>query len=140
MVTLKNRGVIMSNNKKYRAWDSRNNEFAYSEKDDCFYINTKGVLFMYALPKPEDGGETVYHKSYDVDAFTGMQDVNNVDMYQNDIASIAGIGAVVIDICPLYGVIYKTNSGNWTYADSAGEGDYPTVVGNIFESKELLEF
>ena len=61
---------------KFRAWDSRNNEMVFSDETPCFYINTQGVLFMYGIPKKEGGG---YHKSYDVDNFTGLQDKNGVD-------------------------------------------------------------
>ncbi|HHZ70842.1 MAG TPA: hypothetical protein EYN67_18695 [Flavobacteriales bacterium] len=70
---------------KFRAFDSRNNEMVYSNGTDCFYVNTKGVLFMYAIPKSESGLETIYHKSYDVDQFTGLTDKNDVDIYEGDI-------------------------------------------------------
>ncbi len=70
---------------KYRAWDTRNNEMIYSQDDDCFYINTKGVLFMYAIPKSESGLETIYHKSYDVNLFACQVDKLGRDIYVNDI-------------------------------------------------------
>ena len=70
---------------KFRAWDERNNEMVYSDETPCFYINTKGVLFMYATPNSESGLETLYHKSYDVDLFTGKTDKNGVDIYEKDI-------------------------------------------------------
>ena len=85
----------MSNKYKFRAWDSENNEFIYSERLDgeCFYVNTNGVLFMYAHPKSETGLDTKFHKSYDhVGMFSGLQDSEGTDIYEGDIVRISGYG------------------------------------------------
>jgi len=126
----------MSRVKKYRAWDERNNEMVYSSESDCFYINTKGVLFMYAIPKSESGLETIYHKSYEVDEFTGLQDKNGVDIFESDIVEwISG------DENTDMGVI------EWdeTYAGFGITGGHCldwnhmlTITGNIHQNPELV--
>lgn len=74
------------NHLKFRAFDERNQEMRYSDKHDGeFYINTFGVLYMYAIPKSESGLETMYYKNYDVMEFTGRVDDFNRDIYENDI-------------------------------------------------------
>ena len=146
------------NNNKYRAWDSLNEQMVYSDKEDCFYINTKGVLFMYAIPKSESGLETLYHKSYDVDQFTGLQDKNGVDIYEGDIVKSSGNNS-------LYFISFGLHSLTGFYFDEEGEevsctgffcsrqGSYPDdieslcnksniyleVIGNIHQNPELLE-
>ena len=114
------------NTNKFRAWDTRNEEFVYSVHDDCFYINTRGVLFMYAIPKSESGLETIYHKSYDVDQFTGFQDSNGVDIYFNDHVIIYGYGVLEIEgLCDLAELL-----------DACAENDIGEIVGNAYENKE----
>lgn len=123
---------------KFRAWDSRNNEMVYSSETDCFYINTKGVLFMYAIPKSESGLEVAYHKSYEVDQYTGFQDSSGVEIYEGDIVDYNGASEVVfIDGCFNVKGFYETSQDYPTMAFS--ESYSFKVIGNIHESPELLK-
>ena len=132
-------------NTKFRAWDSRNNEMVFSESSDCFYINTKGVLFMYAIPNIE-GGITTYHKSYDVDQFTGLTDEcftgKGKDIYEGDIVNIYGTGKCVVSITPQLGVCFTEVADEFSVEcahDVLMENDLGVILGNIHSNPELLE-
>lgn len=133
------------NSFKFRAWDSRNEEYVYSDKDDCFYLNTKGVLFMYAIPKLESElGGSVYHKSYDVDMFSGKVCNDGQDIYAGDI--------MIMNYAPLAsckGYISYEDGCFWFNTEEAtpekcslyelSQMNNPmTVIGTIRENPEIL--
>ncbi|MCD8401349.1 hypothetical protein G1K66_12530 [Tenacibaculum finnmarkense] len=71
---------------KFRHYDKKHKEFRYSDKHDGeFYVNTKGILYMYAVPNSDKEVEAEYYKSYDIDLFTGLKDSEGVDIYENDL-------------------------------------------------------
>lgn len=72
--------------------------------------------------------------------YTGLKDAKGVEIYEGDIVLVAGLGVVEVKITPDYGVIYENPElfCDNSYSDSAMEGDFPEILGNIYENPELL--
>ena len=117
---------------KFRAWDTRNNEMVYSDKDDCFYINTKGAMFMYGIPNTE--GE-LYHLDYSLMQYTGLKDKNGKEIFEGDICKKKENEPTVIEFFKCEGSSGEIIMG--FDMPSAFTGDME-VIGNIYENKDLL--
>ena len=126
---------------KFRAWDSRNDEMVYSDKDDCFYINKKGVIFMYTIPKSESGLQIIYHHSYTVMQSINLKDDEGKELYTGDIVCISGSGNCIVDISPIHGVTYTCIADDVLSTcahDVIAEQENIFLIGNIHQNKGLL--
>lgn len=128
----------MKNNRyKFRCYDKRNKEMCYSDKengDGCFYINTKGFLFMYALPKSETGVETKYYKSYDVMECTLVPDTTGKEIWESDIISDKEGVLRVVDWCWESAHWIARHLPNEPYCEPVYlEDNWYTIKGNMYE-------
>lgn len=125
-------------NNKFRRYDIRLNEMRYSNKHDGeFYINLKGVMYMYAIPKSELSLATKYYKSYDTNQFTGLLDINGKEVYEKDLLRIKmgndwqEMYVLVKDLWDLH--LWINNSDGYFRVNSF------EVLGNYYQNPELME-
>jgi len=82
------------------------------------------------------GEKFIEVKSETISQFTGLQDKNNKDIYENDILKGFVSGNCV--------VFYKTVNGRWeaknkTHGFKAHKFNICEIIGNKFDNSELLE-
>ena len=128
---------------KFRAWDDRHSEMRYSDKHDGeFYINLKGAMYMYAVPKSEGYiGDTQYFKTYKLMQYTGLKDKNNDEWYLNDIGEFDNGDRFTIE-CEDWLELFVKWIGEPECEDQARNFyriGKAKKIGNIYENPELLE-
>lgn len=121
---------------KFRCWDTLTNEMRYSGKHDGeFYINLKGVLYMYKIPNSDK-----YFKSYDVMQFTGLLDKNGKEIYEGDVFKDS-IGNTIVVTWRKDLASFALRSNKWAYDHYFGEAvdaGNIEIIGNIHENPELI--
>lgn len=101
--------------------------------DDAWHFYTLGD-FVVRNPIPERLHANTWGQ------FTGLTDINGVEIYEGDIVSVDGSGACEVKICSYWGVVYVDSDGyERQHADCVSEQDYPTIIGNIHQNPELLK-
>lgn len=79
-------------------------------------------------------------KDYIADIQLGIADFKGVHIFENDIVTIPGTGICKAEWSPHLGVIYRTPDGDFVdHHDCVAEGDYPTIIGNIHQNKDLYK-
>ena len=127
---------------KFRAWDLKEMRYDVTGLEYGVENEMSGAFLdgnYYAI---SNFNGDIYSKTASIMQFTGLHDVNGVEIYEGDIVSVSGIGNAEIKICQCYGVCYKVSGKHGytelPYIDCAAENDYPTIIGNIHQNPELF--
>lgn len=132
---------------KFRAWSGKQGAFI----QEAFSVLADGSGIRITIPVDDDVVQDVnaefYFQDNDnlaVQQFTGLKDKNGVEIYEGDLVEFKLGGEKVIGA-----VSYMDSQARWvkTFTPSYGAGEkdlssYASsheVVGNIYESPELLE-
>jgi len=133
---------------KFRAWDEDRKEMQTSPKWVEFKINTDGILAAKNVN---------FNKVYvplEIMQYTGLTDKNGVDIYEGDIVESISELIRMFDGNKKTGkmsrtvksIEYRDAAGSFCFCGSSITGisqslcsKYYTVIGNIYESPELME-
>lgn len=127
----------MSREIKFRAWDSYNESLV---KVLELKFDAK-IAYVESLRELNEGER--YDISFDnlkLLQYTGLKDMNGVDIYEGDVISdnISMVGVVEFKKSA-YRVNYKNNSCKWFIDYIESEIKTIEIIGNIYENKNLLE-
>lgn len=131
---------------KFRVWDKTSvcwvsdYENAVRQNRLKFFIDTTGKIGKIIYPLYEgDGSEdnVVNPENYVIQQYTGLEDKNNVEIYEGDIISHKGYKGQVSFFAGMYLIDYpdQTDSGPIGFLQTKDI----EVIGNIFENEDLLK-
>ena len=134
---------------KFRAWDKK-----HSYMDDEFWIDSRGNIYDRAritYDTPNTEVEQAKDDRFILMQYTGLNDINGVEIYEGDIVTATWYDDIVIMQLSLTGkvqyhsgwlafVIWDEQRKTMSEINGCGFRDWEIeVIGNIYESPELLE-
>lgn len=133
---------------KFRAWDKSNQCMVYPGEENTVFTFTNGILCVECLETVwKEGGGEIYEKDefFQVDCeimqFTGLKEnafeSGNKDIYESDIIEFINGERLVVE--------WNDDKCQFQYSDGTpinnGKryGSHKMIIGNIYESPELLK-
>ena len=130
-------------NIKFRAWNGHEMIMPRDKSYYQHYMSFCGCIIQKSSEGMECfGGGDRWRVVVDLSLmqFTGLTDINGVEIYEGDIVYVPGAGNCEVKISCYYGVVYIDSDGyDFPHADCVSEQDYPTIIGNIYQNPELLK-
>jgi len=132
---------------KFRAWDKRDNKWAFTEFDIIGETWLFGLLEQYCRDTKGDVTTIERINDIDIQQFTGLKDSTGNDIYEGDILkTVKGvIGEVIWEdsrstISFKYRNRYNTNYNfQYIWKSLFWAASRSIVIGNIFETPKLIK-
>lgn len=130
---------------KLRAWDKEENKMYYDVQDTYDFMINNGGCFE------ESFKDVLEYDNYVVMQYTNCYDINGKEIYEGDIIRLEGVDDREIGSTweHIGKIVYKRGAFFVCYFDYYADGDeelicdaqveFGTVIGNVYENKELLE-
>lgn len=130
---------------KFRAWDKKENKMYYDVQNTYDFMINNGGCFE------ESFKDVLEYDNYVVMQYTNCYDINGKEIYEGDIIRLEGVDDRGIGSTweHIGKIVYKRGAFFVCYFDYYADGDeelicdaqveFGTVIGNVYENKELLE-
>lgn len=130
---------------KFRAWDKKEKKMYYDVQNTYDFMINNGGCFE------ESFKDVLEYDNYVVMQYTNCYDINGKEIYEGDIIRLEGVDDREIGSTweHIGKIEYKRGAFFVCYFDYYADGDeelicdaqveFGTVIGNIYENKELLE-
>jgi uncharacterized phage protein (TIGR01671 family) len=130
---------------KFRTWDKQNKEFSEWTNRDPFFSTSHEKIFFWERIKKEDGsygGDVViedYGDRFVLQQFTGVLDKNGKEIYEGDILKYKSSDPRFDQTVVRWTHDYEDNHPGFVISSSFCQSGNPEIVGNIFETPDLLK-
>lgn len=130
---------------KFRAWDKKEKKMYYDVQNTYDFMINNGGCFE------ESFKDVLEYDNYVVMQYTNCYDINGKEIYEGDIIRLEEVDDREIGSTweHIGKIVYKRGAFFVCYFDYYADGDeelicdaqveFGTVIGNVYENKELLE-